>query len=207
MKNWFSLLLSHYRGAELRYGLRPLRGVLIFVLLTLIIHFAFRYWVTLDYFPLGGLMHKVYAVMIDVVLSHSLWFIRHVLGYNPALIDHTMYFGGAGYIAINEGCAGLKQFLQVSLLFAFYPGPWKHKLWFIPLGILLMHATNLFRIVGLAEVLHQWPHYWKFSHDYIFRPLFYVVIFAMWVVWEERFAWKTGASRIDADNDIPSVNS
>lgn len=206
MKNWFSLLLNRYRSAELRYGLRPLRGVLIFMVLTLLIHFGFRYWVTLDYYPLGGLMHKAYAVMIEIVLSQSLWFIRHVLGYDPTLIDHTMYFGGTGYIAINEGCAGLKQFLQVALLFLIYPGPWKHKLWFIPLGILLMHATNLFRIVGLAEVLHQWPQYWDFSHDYVFRPLFYVVIFAMWVVWEEKFARQAGPLPNDANKPEASAD-
>lgn len=205
MKNWFSLILNRYRTVELRYGLRPLRGVLIFILLTLLIHFGFRYWVTLDYFPLDRLMHKAYAVMIEVVLSQSFWIIRHVLGYAPTLIDHTMYFEGTGYIAINEGCAGLKQFLQVTLLFLIYPGPWKHKLWFIPLGILLMHATNLFRIVGLTEVLHQWPHYWKFNHDYVFRPLFYVVIFALWVVWEEKFSRQAASSPIDTEN--PTANA
>jgi exosortase/archaeosortase family protein len=188
MKNFISTLTCSYTALEQKYRFRPLRGVLIFITLTLLIHFGFRYWVTLDYVPLGPLMHQAYAVMIELLLNHSLWFIRHVLQYQPALIDHTMYFEQAGYIAINEGCAGLKQFLQVVLLFAIYPGPWKHKLWYIPLGILLMHATNLFRIVGLSWVLHHWPDYWKFSHDYIFRPLFYVVIFTLWMLWEEKFA-------------------
>lgn len=188
IKEIVSSLICSSTGFFKDNKLRPLRGVLIFILLTLLIHFGFRYWVTLDYFPIGALIHQAYSVMIELVLSHSLWFIRNVLHYHPTLIDHTMYFDSAGYIAINEGCAGLKQFLQISLLFLIYPGPWKHKLWYIPLGILLMHATNLFRIVGLAEVLHQWPDYWKFSHDNIFRPLFYVVIFFMWVLWEEKFA-------------------
>lgn len=184
----FYVLIRKYSGIFPVNKLRPLRGVLIFIILTLLIHFGFRYWVTIDYFPVGATIHKAYAVLIDLLLSHSLWFIRNVLHYQPTLIDHTMYFDSAGYIAINEGCAGLKQFLQVTMLFLIYPGPWKHKLWFIPLGIILMHATNLFRIVGLAEVLYQWPDYWKFSHDNVFRPLFYVVIFLMWVLWEEKFA-------------------
>lgn len=188
MKNFISRLTCSYTALEQKYRLRSLRGVFIFISLTLMIHYSFRYWTTVDYFPLSLIIHKTYAAMVDLVFNHSLWFIHYVLHYQPTVIDYTMYFEEVGYIAINDGCSGLKQFLQVTLLFLIYPGPWKHKLWYIPLGILLMHATNLFRIVGLTVVLHHWPEYWKFSHDYIFRPLFYVVIFTMWMVWEEKFA-------------------
>jgi len=68
-----------------------------------------------------------------------------------------------------------------------YPGPWKHKLWFIPVGVFIVHLTNLFRIIGLSVVLINYSDYWKFSHDNLFRPFFYVVIFIMWVIWVEYF--------------------
>jgi len=67
-----------------------------------------------------------------------------------------------------------------------FPGPWKKKLWFIPLGIAIIHLTNVLRIVGLAIVMNNWPWHFNFSHDLIFRPIFYVVIFALWLIWVER---------------------
>ena len=49
-----------------------------------------------------------------------------------------------------------------------------------------MHLTNLFRMVGLAVVMNNWPEYWDFSHDNLFRPFFYLVIFLLWVWWVEK---------------------
>jgi exosortase/archaeosortase family protein len=67
-----------------------------------------------------------------------------------------------------------------------FPGSWKKKLWYIPLGILVLHIVNIFRIVILSVVVVNWPRNWDFIHESIMRPFFYVVIFAMWVLWVER---------------------
>jgi len=88
---------------------------------------------------------------------------------------------------VNDSCSGLKQFFQIAVVFLLFPGPWKHKAWFIPASILVMHGVNILRIVILSIVLIKWPGYWQFSHDWILRPFFYVVIFAEWLIWEVYF--------------------
>ncbi len=173
-----------------KYGLLPLKGVALFMLITIAIHYSFRAWVRVGYVPMGNTMEVAANFMIDKVFYQSLWFNQHILGYDITPVDYTMYFAQKGYIHINEGCSGLKQFLQVGLLFLLFPGPWKKKLWFIPLGVFIMHLTNLFRIIGLSVVLLNWPDHWKFSHDYLFRPFFYVVIFSLWVWWVEKLSHK-----------------
>jgi exosortase/archaeosortase family protein len=100
------------------------------------------------------------------------------------------FLANNGYVAVNESCSGLKIFLQFTVLMILFPGPWKHKLWYIPAGLIILHLTNIFRIVGLAQVTISLPQYWDFSHDYFFRPLFYVVIFTLWVIWVEYFYTK-----------------
>ncbi len=188
MLKYITQLTCNLLNTKQKHRLRPLKGVFLFIAITLVVHLSFRAWVSIDYFPIGKLIHRAYALMVEIVFAQSRWVIQHMIGYEATPIHYTMYFAENGYIAINEGCSGLKQFLQVGLLFLIYPGPWRHKLWFISLGILLMHLTNLFRIIGLSVVLHHYPDIWKFSHDNVFRPLFYVVIFTLWVVWEEKFA-------------------
>lgn len=167
--------------------LQPLVDVAVFITLTLVIHYGYRFWAnTLHYAPITDTLNAMHDHLSQRVFIESSWFIQNILGMEITTIKRTMYWGNEGYIAINRGCSGLKQMLQFALLMMIFPGPWKHKLWYIPLGILIVHLTNLFRIIGLAVVLVTVPDYWDFSHDNIFRPFFYVVIFSLWVYWVEK---------------------
>jgi len=174
-----------------RYRLDALTDVALFVLITIVIHFAWRFWANqLHYMPLTEFMSEGQKWLANVVFNQSTWFSQHILGLQMTVIEETktMYFTNKGYMAINQSCSGLKQIMQFVLLLMLIRGPWKRKTWFIPLGIFFVHLTNLVRIIGLSVVLTISPGYWKFSHDYIFRPLFYVVIFLMWVCWVERIS-------------------
>ncbi len=122
------------------------------------------------------------------VFNQSYFIIHHT--YDPGSWHepvNTIHFSNLGYITVNESCSGLKQFYQIVVLFLLFPGPWKHKLWYVPLSIFIMHITNVMRIITLGMVTLWAPEYWQFSHDWILRPFFYVVLFLLWVWWVERF--------------------
>lgn len=164
----------------------PIRNVLWFSVITLGFHYLYRVAVpeTHSWGWVIGLNHW----LMDVVFNTSAWFNRHILGLELTITEpRTMIFPGYGYVEITAGCSGLKQLYQVLVLFVLYPGPWKHKLWYIPVVMLAMHVTNLFRIISLSVMVVWKPEYWDFSHDWILRPLFYVVLFSLWVIWVERF--------------------
>lgn len=169
--------------------LNVLRDVILFALITLAIHYSYRFWVRQDYWPVPGVMHSAHDAMSEQVYRQSVWFIDRVLPIPFTTGEpRLMLFENGGYVGINESCSGLKPMIQFVLLFLIFPGPWKKKLWFIPLGLLIVHLTNLFRISGLSVVTVTVPEYWDFSHDYLFRPFFYVVIFLLWVWWVEKLA-------------------
>lgn len=173
-----------------RHRLEALTDVALFIIITLVIHYSFRYWANqLHFYPVKALYFSLSSWLSEQVYVQSIWFVEHVLKIPFTAVDQTrtMYFANSGYIAVNSGCSGFKPMLQFMLLMMIYPGPWRHKLWFIPMGLFIVHLTNLFRITGLSVVIVQWPDYWDFSHDYMFRPFFYVVIFSLWVWWVERF--------------------
>lgn len=125
--------------------------------------------------------------LADQVFVWSEWFNRRILNLDFYIIDpNTFIFPSVnGYIAIVESCGGMKQMYQVFFLFILFPGPWKHKLWYIPLSFFIMYLTNVFRIIALSIVILIIPDYWDFSHDWILRPFFYVVLFGLWVFWVE----------------------
>jgi exosortase family protein XrtF len=181
-------LVSEINKNIKKYKLYVLKDVLIFMLITLAIHFAYRYWAnSTKYWPIQTTMGNAHENMAQIVFNQSGWAIDHILNIPFTTKDRTFYFENNGFITINQGCSGLKPILQFILLMLIFPGPWKHKAWFIPMGIIIVHLTNLFRISGLAVVTIKMPEYWHNAHDNFFRPFFYVVIFLLWVWWVESF--------------------
>lgn len=174
-----------------KYQLGVLKDVVLFVIITLAIHLAWRFWQTqFNYAPIRDFMYGLMTVMAEEVYRESAWIISGFI--DIVRVDEIMYmhFPNKAIMYVNNSCSGLKQTLQFILLMLIFPGPWKKKLWFIPLGVLFIHLTNLVRMVGLAVVMDRRPFEWHFYHDYVFRFLFYVVIFFLWVWWVERIARK-----------------
>ena len=191
LKSIFMKFRDQAKSLIKQYKLEALTDVALFILITVLIHFVWRYWAnTLNYMPITDFIADSQSWLSDVVFVQSIWFIQHVLSIPITIIEetNTMYFANKGYMAINQSCSGLKQMMQFVLLIMLIRGPWKRKWWFILLGILIVHLTNLFRVTGLSVVITTAPEYWNFSHDNIFRPIFYVVIFSLWVWWVERIS-------------------
>ena len=185
-------MLSTLRELIRTRKLRPVTDALLAAVITYGFHLLYRHFAAeINAVPV---IRTLTEILSQAVFEQSLWINRHLLGLQIATSDPlTMHFTNGGMIWINSGCSGLKLFMQVTVLFLLFPGPWKHKLWIIPLGWLLMHLSNLFRIVSLSVVVLWKPQYWDFSHDWILRPFFYLVIFGMWVWWVERFRRKKTA--------------
>lgn len=181
---------SQFKNFVKKRKLEPMVDVALFILITLVVHFSYRAWAAESYIPIKDFINSLHDHLSERVFTESSWFIQTIFGMDITTVDRTMYWPNNGYISINYGCSGLKQMIQFVLLMMIFPGPWKHKLWFIPLGVLIVHLTNLFRIIGLAVVLVNIPDYWQFSHDYLFRPFFYVIIFSLWVWWVEKLKKK-----------------
>ncbi|RLD39437.1 MAG: hypothetical protein DRI97_02715 [Bacteroidetes bacterium] len=170
-----------------KHQLDALKEVALFIIITLAIHITWRIWQTqFNYAPIREQMYGLMTMMAKEVYRESVWIISGMI--DIVRVDETMYmyFPNKAIMYVNNSCSGLKQLIQFTLLMLIFPGPWKKKLWFIPLGILVMHFTNIFRMVGLGVVMNNWPYQWDFFHDNIFRFIFYVVIFALWVWWVER---------------------
>jgi len=172
---------------QLIYGkYRPLLDVGIFAIITVVFHYF--WWHGLKSFLLDFAAFKnMEAWLAHQVFLPSAWIVENLLNYHIVTDNNTLFFDNNGYVAVLGSCSGLKQFYQWTVLMLLFPGPWTHKLWFIPTGILIIHLVNIMRIVILSIVVVHWPQNWDFIHEWILRPFFYVVIFGMWVAWVEKF--------------------
>ncbi len=187
-------------------NLKPLLDVAIFCAITYGFH-EFWWWAA-PWFKSTHAFQTAGSFMASQVFGGAAWFLHHILGWDFITLDPNVFIfnnapthlvqtqsyshfpappgsGWQGYPSffVNESCSGLKQFFQIIVLFLIFPGPWKHKLWFIPATIFVMHGVNISRIVILSVMVVYHPEYWGFTHDWILRPFFYVVIFCAWIVW------------------------
>jgi len=125
--------------------------------------------------------------------------ILHFLGWNVSLDSTNMVRHETGNSAqIIWACSGLKQAYIYFCIIAFSRGPWLKKLWYIPLGLLIVYLFNIFRITVIVACIDQHPNWFEFLHLYFFKYLFYGVIFGMWVYWEEKIVGKN--KKISDDN-------
>ena len=90
--------------------------------------------------------------------------------------------GKAG-VKIGEPCDGMDVFALFALFIVAFPGSWKHKLWFIPAGVVFLHGANLLRVLALTIVQGKAPEWLDFSHDYAFKVLMYALVFGLWYAW------------------------
>jgi exosortase/archaeosortase family protein len=52
---------------------------------------------------------------------------------------------------------------------------------------LAMYLFNIIRIVTLSFAMLYWPEHWDFIHMWLLRPVYYLIIFILWVAWVEKF--------------------
>lgn len=94
---------------------------------------------------------------------------------------------GKSVLAIYEGCNGINvMIIFVAFLVGF--GPVSRPMWwFIPAGLLILHAMNLARITLLFWVSLYLPKFMYFTHKYFFTAILYIVVFVLWIWWVKKY--------------------
>lgn len=104
--------------------------------------------------------------------------------------DHTIRFETGSGSTIIWGCSGLKQMFIWMCLILTVRGGWIHKLWYIPMGWVCCHAFNILRIFLITLFVEFHPDWFHVLHDYIFKYMFYAMLFGLWVLFVEKVRTK-----------------
>ena len=106
-----------------------------------------------------------------------------LLGFGAAVDGRSIVLPGVRGVRIANGCNGLSTLgLFVGFVLA-YPGSARRRLWFIPLGVLAIYATNVGRIIVMLLAQKYWPAAFDPLHGFGLTTIFYVVVFGLWVAW------------------------
>lgn len=132
-------------------------------------------------------------IIIDNLVYLSQKFLT-IFGFDFVKPHETVYedvvqiSGSLNGVTVGAPCDGIVLLALFTVFIIAFPGPWKHKLWFLPAGLAAIHIINAFRITFLAIIAHKKIEWLQFNHDYTFTILVYAFVFALWMIWVNRFS-------------------
>ena len=91
--------------------------------------------------------------------------------YSDGAFSNHVGIAGSSGVTVGSSCDGIVLLALFTIFILAFPGPLKHKLWFIPLGIFAIWLINSFRITALACISKLNEKWFGFNHDYTFTIL------------------------------------
>jgi exosortase family protein XrtF len=152
---------------------------------------------------LYGLCYFLYEFILKRNTRGDQLFIREIINLCKWIFDLMGYktfaskeandfqvFGidGSNGVWIGGPCNGITLMFLFAIFVIAYPGNFKNKLWYVPLGIFIVHVINISRIIGLALIAYNYPQYLYFNHTYTFTFLAYSAVFGLWMLWVNKFS-------------------
>ncbi len=152
------------------------------------------------------LLYTTWFIAYDVAFERDGWvnvFLNHrvatdaaallnLLGYHtstaPGNHQTIVLIDGIGIVAVGNPCNGLEIFALFAGFILCFPGSFKAKLWFIPLGLVAIHFINVLRTLVLSLIQLKAPEHLDFNHHYTFTVIVYAFIFGLWMLWTNKFS-------------------
>jgi Transmembrane exosortase (Exosortase_EpsH). len=91
-------------------------------------------------------------------------------------------------VNIVWGCTGVKQIYIFFFVILFSRGIWWKKFFYFLSASSLLLVFNIIRISTVLLCIKDYPDSFSFLHDFVFKYLFYGLIFLLWLLWEERLS-------------------
>jgi len=152
--------------------------------LYLLWYFLYEFWL------------KDHTGLDEWMVRHLIWWTDHALSLFGYELWTDVNDVAGNFVGIANGhplevgapCDGIVLLALFSCFIIAFPGNLKHKLWYLPAGLIAIHLINVFRIFCLSLIIHYKPSALDFNHDYTFTILVYGFIFLLWYMWINRFS-------------------
>lgn len=167
------------------------KDILIFVVTLLVANYFWKFTVHGDEAGIGDVtwFGLIWTPFFDAISHHTARCAYWVVD----LFRDTVHLNGT-HIRFDSGnasnvvwsCTPVKQSFIWFCLILTAAGSWLRKIWFIPLGWIVIYGINVLRIAAISLIIEFHPELFNLMHAYIFKYIFYGIIFLMWLWWIER---------------------
>ena len=174
-----------------RETIKPYYDIILFVVALLAANYFWKFTVLGDE---GGTMvtwfgrdiTRPFDAMAAHITSVVYWLISLTNDYVYLYEPDTILFATGTGTRFVWGCTGLKQSFIWIVIMLVARGSWKKKLWFIPLGLVCAYLFNILRITLIAISIEHHPEWFDLLHEYVFKYMFYFMLFCLWLWWTHR---------------------
>ncbi|MDO5571066.1 MAG: archaeosortase/exosortase family protein [Bacteroidales bacterium] len=169
----------------------PIKNLLIFIVSLFGTHFLWKLIVEGNH---QG--HEIYILGMDftsffhhisLFTAKAAYHIMHLIGMTNTQIHDTYLFyqtPNGGFVNVVWGCTGIKQFLMFIAIMLIAPGHSKKKVWYLPFSLFILWIYNIIRIIVITYNTGLEPSSFDYWHSFFNNP-FYVLMFILWLIWEE----------------------
>lgn len=152
---------------------------------------AYLVWIVLYKFYLEE--HTLLDEWVIDRIVRTAEFIMTLVGFDltefgDGVFKNHLGVAGSKGVTIGAPCNGIVLFALFIVFILAFPGSWKNKLWFLPVGVFAIHVVNTFRVIALALIVVDHPEWLAFNHDYTFTILVYAFVFLLWYLWVNHFS-------------------
>ncbi len=173
------------KTAQNKYWLRFLiNGIILFAVVYIFYHILRRYEFIDDLYVHGLNKFAQFLLFVSKKFTELFGFEVTTYGKTIKIVDDFKAHG----VYMDRGCMGRNVLLAFAGLTAVFPGKLKDKLWYIPMGLIVITFINVLRISGLAITAYCCPQYSDINHYLVFKIVAWSVIFILWVIWFNRFS-------------------
>lgn len=119
--------------------------------------------------------------------------VLRLFGYELIQYERVIIIEGTRGVRIADLCLGIAPMVIFTGFILAYGNNRRAKLWFIPMGLLVIYITNVVRVVALTLVQAHYTSLFKLAHEYVYVTLTYGFIFLMVMWWMNKLAYKQSA--------------
>lgn len=130
----------------------------------------------------GNLLAAADSVILNLLK------VRHLHDKRVIIVE------GTNGIKFSDLCLGIAPMFIYSGIILAFGNNVQAKLWFIPLGLMLIFMINVFRLLALILIQAHYNSYFDFAHDYLYVVVTYSLIFVLVMWWMNRWAFATDKS-------------
>ncbi len=127
--------------------------------------------------------------LTHILLEISQFFLS-LVGEQSLIYGKALQQIGGNGIYLDKGCLGRNLMGLFAGFIVVFPGRINTKLWFIPMGLIIIFIINILRIVGLYLTNKYLPQYMNINHHMVFKYTVYACTFLLWYIWIKKFRKK-----------------
>jgi len=130
---------------------------------------------------------RINLFLTNTVIDGTLFGLK-VLGHDCIQQGHIVLIDNAPVVLVADECNGLELFVLYAGFIICFPGRIKFKLFFIPIGILLIYFVNVIREIILALNYKFFRESFEFNHKYTYVLVVYIFVFILWRIWIKKYS-------------------